>query len=1247
MLKRRLAFLLSIVLVLNSIDLFTISAHAEEVVSILEENDDVFDEEMSEEFSDEATIESGEIQTEDEDLEEVRDDEEGVSADNSETQDKEIISEDIEGSDVVTSDSDKVIEDEETQPEASSETEVEIEDIEIDGNEGSIDSSISDDNVNEVISERVEAAGVAIGNGDIWLDGFEPDSLVYTGSAVKQSITVYDKDTVLTLNKDYTLTYKNNINASPANVLNAPSVTITMKGQYTGKKTLYYGIVPADISEADNTTDNIALLYNKKEQRYVPVLTFNGKKLSANKDFTIAYNSFDFIGNESGITNIKYTLTGIGNYQGTLDGDYYISGKSKNVSKSTVSFKSTYSYTGTYPTDEDIANAIGLKIKFQGDSAEYYPATDDRFEIKIENKPIGSGTAKIHIKGIDGGYVGEIVKNLKIVPAYKLSAAAEISSNFPVQIQFHKDSECNKLIDEACLVIKGTTTKLVPDKDYTVKYSNISKVGTAKVTFTGKGAYSGTITKSYKLVNDNPQVIVDISDSPVVYSQGGARPENISVVCATLDREGRPMNEVLVENVDYTVKYAKNNAVGTGEIKISGKGNYSKMEVYTSTFLIEQADLAACTITVADKAYSTKKDAYKSSVTVIAPNGKKLTAGKDYEKNIEYIYDGYDDPASPNYRKPAAGSIVTVKLSGMGNYKGIKSGEYKVYDSKKYSLSKLYMYIDSKEYSGAPIVLDLDKDIHIYSSKSDMDNRRNELKPATKYVRVISYKNNIKAGKATVVLGSSLSGDSEYGGEKAVSFTISKKGYISKSVEGIRLSKSSVSLIALEEAKTERINAIINPTDADNKNVVWKLSKSGVVEIIESTNEYAIVRTLGTGQCELVCTTQDGNKTARCAITSKYTRLEGISISRNMLSMKSGDSYKLECKPIPSEAYMPELEWNSSDISAATVDNDGTVHAVAPGQSVITARGGSVSVSCTVIVLSDEYVAVTDIKYGAIPDDGLDDTDAIKKAISSAKNKPVGKRNIYFPSGVYNVSIKGECAIDLNDARDLYFKLEPDAVIRVGNVPNSPMNGIITLDRASNIVFDGGIIEDGHGKDNAENHFCIMIVRSSNVDIKNMTIKNPYNDGIYVGKDTSIYNTNINISECIIDGARRNSIALVNAKKVTIDNCTFRNAKGYNLPGYGLISGLGVDIEPNYKDSQVVDNVSINNCIFENNREDFGVHCHVNKKGCDSSMNVSLNGCSFSKLIWLDCGTNITFTNTKKKPTDYYDRRTDSRKFPE
>ena len=35
--------------------------------------------------------------------------------------------------------------------------------------------------------------------------------------------------------------------------------------------------------------------------------------------------------------------------------------------------------------------------------------------------------------------------------------------------------------------------------DYTVKYSNNKKVGTATVTITGKGSYGGIITKTFKI----------------------------------------------------------------------------------------------------------------------------------------------------------------------------------------------------------------------------------------------------------------------------------------------------------------------------------------------------------------------------------------------------------------------------------------------------------------------------------------------------------------------------------------------------------------------------------------------------------------------------------------------------------------------------------------------------------------------------------------------------------------------------
>lgn len=43
--------------------------------------------------------------------------------------------------------------------------------------------------------------------------------------------------------------------------------------------------------------------------------------------------------------------------------------------------------------------------------------------------------------------------------------------------------------------------------DYTVSYSNNTKVGTAKVTITGKGNYTGSVSKTYsiKITSRKPQ----------------------------------------------------------------------------------------------------------------------------------------------------------------------------------------------------------------------------------------------------------------------------------------------------------------------------------------------------------------------------------------------------------------------------------------------------------------------------------------------------------------------------------------------------------------------------------------------------------------------------------------------------------------------------------------------------------------------------------------------------------------------
>ena len=62
-------------------------------------------------------------------------------------------------------------------------------------------------------------------------------SQTYTGSAIEPTVTVKDGETTLVLNTDYTVSYSNNINAATASATNAPTVTITGKGNYDSNTT--------------------------------------------------------------------------------------------------------------------------------------------------------------------------------------------------------------------------------------------------------------------------------------------------------------------------------------------------------------------------------------------------------------------------------------------------------------------------------------------------------------------------------------------------------------------------------------------------------------------------------------------------------------------------------------------------------------------------------------------------------------------------------------------------------------------------------------------------------------------------------------------------------------------------------------------------------------------------------------------------------------------------------------------------
>ena len=126
--------------------------------------------------------------------------------------------------------------------------------------------------------------------------------------------------------------------------------------------------------------------------------------------------------------------------------------------------------------------------------------------------------------------------------------------------------------------------------DYTVSYSNNTKVGTATVKITGKGNYTGSVSKTYSIKNDFKKVTV--SGISTKAFTGKNITQSITV---------KYNGKTLKNGTDYTVSYSSNKGIGTATVKITGKGSYTG--TITKTFKINPAKQEIQKLTAKSKAF--------------------------------------------------------------------------------------------------------------------------------------------------------------------------------------------------------------------------------------------------------------------------------------------------------------------------------------------------------------------------------------------------------------------------------------------------------------------------------------------------------------------------------------------------------------------------------------------------------------------------------------------------------------------
>ena len=206
------------------------------------------------------------------------------------------------------------------------------------------------------------------------------------------------------------------------------------------------------------------------------------------------------------------------------------------------------------------------------------------------HKSSGWITDKAASIGVKGSKHKECTVCKKVLETAEIPALSRISiSKASVTLSTSTYAYDGKAKKPGVMVkLNGKTLK--NGTDYTVSYSNNIKVGTAKVTITGKGNYTGSVSKTFKIKNNFKKATV--SGISTKAFTGKNITQSITV---------KYNGKTLKNGTDYTVSYSNNKKIGTATVKIAGKGSYTG--TVTKAFKINPAKQEIQKLTAKSKAF--------------------------------------------------------------------------------------------------------------------------------------------------------------------------------------------------------------------------------------------------------------------------------------------------------------------------------------------------------------------------------------------------------------------------------------------------------------------------------------------------------------------------------------------------------------------------------------------------------------------------------------------------------------------
>jgi uncharacterized repeat protein (TIGR02543 family) len=380
-------------------------------------------------------------------------------------------------------------------------------------------------------------------------------------------------------------------------------------------------------------------VYDGNEHKWIPTVTDKAdKKLKAGTDYKVEYSTSDF----TNVGTVEVTITGKGNYTGTVKRSYKVTPKEYTVTTDSA----TKTYSGT-------ALTAGGKVEgiVSGETVEF-TTTGSQTEVGTSKNTyeLVWKSAKATNYKLAKESIGKLtVKAKSIVPDDKDTPESDKTG---ITVSEPSDSKYDGKEHKEVLTVTDTKTgkELVAGTDYSVTYSSdLVNAGTVKVTVAGLGNYTGSFTKTYKITKRS----VTLTSATVGKVYDGSALTNTDI---TVSGDGFVEGEGASYEVTGTQTEVGNSA-NAFEYKLNEKtlaSNYNITKVVgTLTITAAPAPVTPATPSTPSTPSSTTSTTPRTpsapQATTPAETVEKETTPKAEPKKEEKVEEEYTPKASPQY----------------------------------------------------------------------------------------------------------------------------------------------------------------------------------------------------------------------------------------------------------------------------------------------------------------------------------------------------------------------------------------------------------------------------------------------------------------------------------------------------------------------------------------------------------------------------------------------------------------------